>query len=353
MQGLGNHLILWIDLIDFRKSYSWSFSAHCSRRIFSRIAYHSVVVPSLANLRVSNRHYAVKTRKPSKNDAQNKTVESQQKKKRNQPPLPREPTDDVYLTWCYQRPVYEAEAAIDLLKKYQQLDFASPNQHVYANITLDMAMDKKKTVEQFVGTLLLPYRFTDDTHKVLVFTENAEEVTLAKEHGAALAGGMELIKPILDGEIQADFYVAVPTMVSKLTALRSMLKRKFPKAKNGSLSYDIPQMLHFFQVCHEYAVEKENSIKSPIATLDMPNDQIVANLDALIKDVCKYKPLSYGPFVTSLVMQSSTSEGLDVQFDRFLPEGAVKEKVKEEKVEEKEKDEDSDEDEEGKIREAK
>lgn len=55
--------------------------------------------------------------------------------------------------------------------------------------------------------------------------------------------------------------------------------------------------------------------------------------------------------MTCLVMRSSTSEGLDVQFDRFLPEGAVKEKVKEEKVEEK--DEDSDEEEEGKIQEAK
>ncbi|XP_066488815.1 large ribosomal subunit protein uL1m [Tiliqua scincoides] len=330
----------------------WAVSAHCARHLFSRIAHHSAVVPSLVNMRISNRHYAVKTRKKSKNDTQKKTLESEpkQKKKHNRPPLPSEPTDDVYLTWCYQRQVYEAEVALDMLKKFQQLDFTSPNQHVYANITLDMAMDKKKTVEQFVGTLLLPYRYTDGTHKVLLFTENAEEAALAKEHGAALVGGTELIKPILDGEIQADFYVAVPPMVSKLSALRSTLKKKFPKTKDGSLSYDIPQMLSFFKVCHEYAVEDENSIQSQIATLDMPNDQIVANLDALIKDTCKYKPLSYGPFVTSLIMRSSTSEGLYVQFERFLPEGAVKEKVKVEEMEEKDSDSD---DEEEKIREAK
>lgn len=57
-------------------------------------------------------------------------------------PIPSKPTDDVYLTWCYEKPVYEAEELLDMLKKFQQLEFVSPNQPVYANLTLDMALDK-------------------------------------------------------------------------------------------------------------------------------------------------------------------------------------------------------------------
>ncbi|XP_053108037.1 39S ribosomal protein L1, mitochondrial [Hemicordylus capensis] len=324
--------------------------AQCPRRIFSRIGCHSAIVPCVVNSVISTRHYAAKARRKSKSESRKKTPEAEpkQKKQSYKPPLPSEPTDDVYLTWCYQRPVYEAEVAVDMLKKFQVLDFTPPNQDIFVDITLDMAKEKKKTVEQFVGTVLLPYRFTNDTHKVLVLTESEEEAALARENGAALAGGTELIKPILDGEIQADFYVAVPRIAPRISSLRGILKKKFPNVKNGSLSYDIPQMLSFFKLCHEYMVENENLIHTPIATLDMPNDQIVANLDAVIKDVCKYKPLSYGPFVTYLTIQSSSSEGLDLKFERFLPKGSVKEKA-EEKLEEKE----DDSDEEGAMQESK
>lgn len=41
---------------------------------------------------------------------------------------------------------------------------------------------------------------------------------------------------ILDDEISADFYVAVPDMLSKLTPLKNKLRKKFPKSKRGTLS---------------------------------------------------------------------------------------------------------------------
>ncbi|XP_042323152.1 39S ribosomal protein L1, mitochondrial isoform X2 [Sceloporus undulatus] len=313
--------------------------------IFSKNDQHSAVLPCFANLLISHRHYAAKPAKKPKSDPKKKAQESEPKPKKTRFTLPllKEPVDDVYLTWCYERPVYDAEVAVDMLKKFQQLDFTSLNQPVYADITLDMAMDKKKTVEQFVGTVLLPYSFTDDIHKVLVFAEKAEDVTVARENGATFVGGIELIKPILDGEIQADYYVSVPTMLSKILSLRSILKKKFPRLKNGSAGYDIAQMVGFFRVCHEYEVLENDFIHTPVATLDMPNDQILANLDAVIKDVCKYKPLSYGPFVTRLIIRTSSSEGLDLKFECFLPEGAVKEKVKEVEKEEKKEEESDDE----------
>ncbi|XP_060103127.1 large ribosomal subunit protein uL1m isoform X2 [Heteronotia binoei] len=298
--------------------------------IFTRIGKQSVVVPAFANVLISNRFYASK-KESSKKKSKKKTAvpEPLYKKKRYVPELLSGPTDDVYLTWCYQRPIYEIEVAVDMLKKFQELDFTSPGQAVYGDITLDMSMDKKKPVEPFAATLLLPYQFEGVVNKVLVFTENADEAALAKEHGAAFVGAFELFKPILDGEIQADYYVTVPAMVTKLNSLRGVLKDKHPKSKNGSVSYDIPRMLNFFKGCREYRVEKENRISMWIAKLNMPNDQIVANLDAVIKDVCKHKPLSYGPFVKRLIIRSASSEGLDLKFERFLPAEALKGKAEE------------------------
>lgn len=53
------------------------------------------------------------------------------------------PVDDVYLTWHYERPSYEVEKAVEMLKKFQELDFTYPKQFVYINVFLDMALQKK------------------------------------------------------------------------------------------------------------------------------------------------------------------------------------------------------------------
>lgn len=302
--------------------------------IFPRIDKRTSVFPCLGNTALSIRHYAAaKTAKKSSKDAKQKTSEAEQEKKKNtyRRKLASKPVDDVYLTWLYKRPVYEAEVAVDMLKKFQQLDFTYPKQHVYANLMLDMALEKKKKVDQFVSTILLPYPFVNEINKVMVFTENAEEIKIAEENGAAFAGGIELIQQILDDEISADFYIAVPEIITKLLPLKNKIRRKFPKASRNSLGRDIPKMLELFKAGHEYMVEEENCIETRIATLDMPNEQIVANLDAIIKDVCTYKPLSYGPFVQRLVIRSSTSEGLKLNLEPFLPkvEEAETEDVKE------------------------
>jgi len=53
------------------------------------------------------------------------------------------PVDDVYLTWYYERPSYDLEEAVGMLKKFQELDFTYPKQHVYINVFLDMTRQKK------------------------------------------------------------------------------------------------------------------------------------------------------------------------------------------------------------------
>ncbi|NXX93950.1 RM01 protein, partial [Centropus bengalensis] len=191
--------------------------------------------------------------------------EEVKKKQGRRRPLMSKPVDDVYLTWYYERPSYDVENAVGMLKKFQELDFTYPKQFVYINVFLDMELQKKKKVDPFANTILLPYRFSDETNKVLVFTEDEQEAEIARENGAAVVGGVELIKWILEDEIQADFYVAVPAIISKLLPLRSKLKRKYPSTKRNSLGHDIPKMLQLFREGLEYMVEDERIIKTRIA----------------------------------------------------------------------------------------
>ncbi|XP_005531808.1 PREDICTED: 39S ribosomal protein L1, mitochondrial [Pseudopodoces humilis] len=288
------------------------------------LAVPAVVSPATA------RPYAAAA-KTAKKDAKRPR---QEKVKEKAPPRRRRlmamPVDDVYLTWLYKRPSYELEQAVGMLKRFQELDFTHPKQFVYINVFLDMALQKKKKVDPFSSSVTLPHRFTDEVNKVLVFTENEQEAEIAREHGAAIVGGLELIKWILEDEIQADFYVAVPAIIPKLIPLRNKLKRKYPSSKRNSLGSDIPKMLQFFRECHEYTVEDEDIIKTRIARLDMPAEHIIANLKTVIHDICTFKPSNFDPIVRRLVIRSSTSEGLLLNLDGILPRVEKAEEKKEE-----------------------
>ncbi|NXC43893.1 RM01 protein, partial [Penelope pileata] len=211
------------------------------------------------------RLYAAAARNESRGSQRAKQEEAKKKKRPNRRPLFSKPVDDVYLTWYYERPSYNVEEAVGMLKKFQELDFTHPKQFVYINVTLDMILQKKKKVDQFASIVLLPYRFTDEVNKVLVFTENEQEAEIARENGAAVVGGVELIKWILEDEIQVDFYVAVPAIMPKLLPLRSKLRQKYPSTKRNSLGHDIPKMLQLFREGLEYMVEDERLIKTRIA----------------------------------------------------------------------------------------
>ncbi|NWX53852.1 RM01 protein, partial [Promerops cafer] len=295
-----------------------------------RLAVPAVVSPATA------RPYAAAAKaakKDAKRSRQEKVKESPLPRRR---PLMSKPVDDVYLTWLYKRPSYELEQAVGMLKKFQELDFTHPKQFVYINVLLDMALQKKKKVDPFSSGVALPHRFTDQVNKVLVFTENEQEAEVAREHGAAIVGGVELIKWILEDEIQADFYVAVPAIIPKLIPLRNKLKRKYPSTRRNSLGSDIAKMVQFFRECLEYTVEDESVIKTRIARLDMPTEHIVANLKAIIHDICTFKPSNLDPIVRRLVIRSSTSEGLLLNLHGILPQV--------EKVEEKQEGNATDED---------
>uniref|UniRef100_A0A674GTB2 Large ribosomal subunit protein uL1m n=1 Tax=Taeniopygia guttata TaxID=59729 RepID=A0A674GTB2_TAEGU len=299
-----------------------------------------LAVPAVVSS-VTSRPYAAAAAKTAKKDDKRSRQVKEKEKVKEKPrprrrPLMSKPVDDVYLTWLYRRPSYGLEQAVAMLKRFQELDFTHPKQFVYINVFLDMALQKKKKVEPFSSGVTLPHRFTDEVNKVLVFTENEQEAEVAREHGAAIVGGVELIKWILEDEIQADFYVAVPAIIPKLIPLRNKLKKKYPSTRKNSLGSDIPKMVQFFRECHQYTVEDESVIKTRIARLDMPTEHIIANLKTIIHDICTFKPSNLDPIVQRLVIRSSTSEGLQLNLDGILPQV--------EKVEEKEEENAGDED---------
>lgn len=306
-------------------------AVRCLGRVVIQHQRHSLskitpFYPCSVCVQVPSRHFAAATKpaKRTKRDAKEKVSDEKKddiEKIKSYPVMEGEPEDDVYLKRLYPRQIYEVEKAIHLLKKFQVLDFTNPKQGVYLDLTLDMALGKKKKVEPFASVLSFPYPFASEINKVAVFTGNASEIKIAEENGAAFAGGTTLVQKILDDEIQPDFYVAVPEIMPELNPLKKKLKKRFPKLTRNSIGRDIPKMLELFKTGHEIKVdeERENFLETKIATLDMSSDQIAANLQAVISEVCRHRPLNLGPFVVRAFLRSSTSEGLLLKIEPLLP----------------------------------
>ncbi|XP_009238398.2 large ribosomal subunit protein uL1m isoform X3 [Pongo pygmaeus] len=282
---------------------------HHQRHSLSKMVYQTSLCSCVVNIQVPNRHFAAATKsaKKTKKGAKEKTLDEKKdeiEKIKAYPYMEGEPEDDVYLKRLYPRQIYEVEKAVHLLKKFQILDFTSPKQSVYLDLTLDMALGKK----------------------------NASEVKIAEENGAAFAGGTSLIQKIWDDEIVADFYIAVPEIMPELSRLRKKLNKRYPKLSRNSIGRDIPKMLELFKNGHEIKVdeERENFLQTKIATLDMSSDQIAANLQVVINEVCRHRPLNLGPFVVRAFLRSSTSEGLLLKIDPLLPKEVKNEESKKE-----------------------
>ncbi|XP_038299839.1 39S ribosomal protein L1, mitochondrial isoform X3 [Canis lupus familiaris] len=275
---------------------------HHQKHSLSKKVYQIPLYPCSVYVQVSSRHFAAATKPAKKTKKSMKDKASDEKKDeiekiKSYSFMEGEPEDDVYLKHLYPRQIYEVEKAIQLLKKFQTLDFTNPKQGVYLDLTLDMSLGKKKKVEPFASVLSFPYPFISEINKVAVLTE------------------------ILDDEIQSDFYVAVPEIMPELNPLKKKLKKRFPKLTRNSIGRDIPKMLELFKTGHEIKVdeERENFLETKIATLDMQSDQIAANLQAVISEVCKHRPLNLGPFVVRAFLRTSTSEGLLLKIKPLLP----------------------------------
>ena len=107
--------------------------------------------------------------------------------------------------------------------------------------TVDVAMrlgvDPRKADQMVRGTVNLPHG-TGKTAKVLVFA-NGDKAEAAREAGADIVGGDELIEKVNGGWIDFDAVVATPDMMGKVGRLGRVLG---PRGLIGKASFDETQL---------------------------------------------------------------------------------------------------------------
>ena len=204
--------------------------------------------------------------------------------------------------------VYGAAEAIELAKKTANTKFVGS-----IEVHIRTLIDAKKTDQSVRGTVSLPHG-TGKSKRVAAFVTEAKEKE-AKDAGAFVAGGEELIKTIKESE-KTDFDVAVaePALMPKLAQIAKILGTRglMPNPKTGTVGQNIGELIK------EIAGGKVNfknddsgNVHQIIGKTNFETAKLVENLKSFYQALSQSKPITVkGQFVASLTVNSTMGPGI-------------------------------------------
>ena len=206
--------------------------------------------------------------------------------------------------------LYSIEEAVALVKETSTVKFDAT-----VDVSFKLNVDPKQADQQIRGTLILPHG-NGKTKTVLAITDKVED---AKNAGADLVGGQEMIDKISSGWFDFDVVVATPNMMPLLGKVARLLGPKglMPNPKTGTVNPDIARAVKEIKAGKvEYRTDKEANMHVSIARVSFDNKKIEENLHALVDAVMKAKPASVkGTYVKNAVIHTTMGPAIHFTFN--------------------------------------
>lgn len=204
--------------------------------------------------------------------------------------------------------VYALADAIEALREYTSKKFDET-----LEIAIRLGIDVTKADQNIRGMLSLP-NGTGKSVRVAVFTENSADE--AKQAGADVVGGTELIDSVAAGNINFDRVIATPDMMPKMSKIARVLGPKglMPNPKLGTVTNNVAEAVKTAKAGQiEYRAEKKGIIHAGIGKMSFATDKLVENAVALIDQLKKVKPASSkGQYILGISVATTQGPGLKV-----------------------------------------
>ena len=179
------------------------------------------------------------------------------------------------------------------------------------DIAVNVNVDPKKSEQNVRGKIQLP-KSLGKTIKVCVFA-NADKIDEAKDAGADLVGGDELVEKVQAGFTDFDRCIATPDMMAKVGKLGQVLGPRglMPNPKLGTVTTNVKKAVEDAKAGElEY---KTNGIviHSGVGKSKFNKEELVSNIKFFVETISKDKPPGVkGDFIKSISISPTMGPGI-------------------------------------------
>lgn len=205
--------------------------------------------------------------------------------------------------------LYSIEEAIELVKKTTTAKFDAS-----VDVVFKLNLDTRHADQQLRGAIVLP-NGTGKTKRVCVIAEGpkAEE---AKNAGADVVGGQEILDEIAKGWLEFDVMIATPDQMPKLGRLGRILGPKglMPNPKTGTVTMNVAQAIDEIKKGKvEYRVDKDGNVNVMFGKVSFTEEALNENFKALFDQISKVKPNSVkGAYIKKITVSTTMGPGINV-----------------------------------------
>jgi large subunit ribosomal protein L1 len=209
--------------------------------------------------------------------------------------------------------LYSPAEAVRILK---ELPAARFDETVEAAFRL--GVDPRKADQMVRGTVSLPHG-TGKEVRVAVFAVG-EKAREAREAGADLVGGEELVEEVLKGNIDFDAAVATPDMMPAVGKAGRILGPRglMPNPKTGTVTNDIAKTVRDIKAGKiDYRVDRTGNVHVVIGKRSFDERRLLENYLAVVEELLRAKPAAAkGRYIRSAAISATMTPGIRIDPNR-------------------------------------
>ena len=204
---------------------------------------------------------------------------------------------------------YLPDHAFGIIKSFPPTKFDET-----VEVAFRLGIDTRKPDQALRGTVSLPHG-TGKSVRVGVFAVG-EKAREAKEAGADVVGGEELVEEVMKGTIDFEATVATPDMMATVGKAGRVLGPRglMPNPKTGTVTNDIAKAVADIKGGKvEYRADRTGNVHLLIGKRSFEQQQLLENYLAVLDELQKAKPSSAkGRYIKTLTVSTTMGPGVRI-----------------------------------------
>lgn len=198
------------------------------------------------------------------------------------------------------------------LRKVKEVAYTKFDETV--EMVFRLGVDPRHADQMVRGVVVLPHG-TGKTKRVLVIAQG-EKAQEAKDAGADLVGGEEMVEKIQNGFLEFDAVVTTPDMMRIVGKLGKILGPRglMPNPRSGTVTTDVAHAVKEIKAGRiAFRVDKNGILHVPIGKVSFEDQKLLENAQTMAQAVLKAKPpAAKGKYMRRVYLSSTMGPGVEI-----------------------------------------